>query len=344
MPTSWLSAPVRPLAVAAQEQAKKRLANMGQPPRSLGVLEESVIRLAGMLDTPEPTLDPARIVLFAADHGVATANVSAQPQEKTWVMVRNALEGRSAIAVMARHLGIEMEVVDVGMMLNTRTCLGLFHHRAGSGTHDIRFRPAMDEEQMARALEAGRQSVERAQQDDVRIFIGGEIGVGKSTSAGAVVCALLGIPPEAVAGPGSGLDPAGLKRKSAAIQTSLDLHLPGLNQPIQVLRRLGGFEMAALCGAFITCGQLGIPILVDGLTASAAALIGVSIHPALKHWLLFGHRSAEPGQLSLLRAMGGQPILQLDMSLGEGTGATAALALLRMACVLQREISFHPED
>ncbi|MBF0109471.1 MAG: nicotinate-nucleotide--dimethylbenzimidazole phosphoribosyltransferase [Magnetococcales bacterium] len=340
MAVSWLHGPVRPSSIAAREEAKKHLETMEKPPGSLGVLEETVIRLAGLYGTSRPDPDPARILLFAADHGVAAAGVTPHSQSMTLAMVENALKGRSAIAVMARHLGLQLEIVNVGMCHSPENTPGLVNQPAAPGSNDIRFRPAMDEEQLALAMEAGRDAVQRAVNDGMRMIIAGEIGVGKSTPAAAVAAALLGISPESVAGPGSGLHPDGMARKAQVIQQALDLHLPGLNGSMQTVRRLGGFDIAALAGAFVTCGQSGIPALVDGLTASTAALVAVSLHPTLKDWLFFGHRSAEPGQLPLIRAMDVMPLLHLDISLGEGTGATAAFALLRMASFLQREISY----
>ncbi|MBF0631749.1 MAG: nicotinate-nucleotide--dimethylbenzimidazole phosphoribosyltransferase [Magnetococcales bacterium] len=339
MAASWLNEPIRPCSIMAQTAAKKHLETMEKPLGALGILEDTVIRLAGLYGNPDPDTDPARILLFAADHGVAVANVSPHPPGMTTHMVQTTLRGQSIIAVMARHLGLQMEVINVGLLTQPEDAPGLINRSAGSGTNDIRFRPAMDEEQLTIALDAGREAVQRAANDGIRMIIGGEIGVGKSTVAAAVAAALLGVSPESVAGPGAGLDVEGMARKAQVIQQALDLHLPGLSGSLQTVRRLGGFDIAALTGAFVACGQLGIPALVDGLTASTAALVAVTLHPNLKDWLFFGHRSAEPGQLPLIRAMDVTPLLHLDISMGEGTGATAAFAMLRMACFLQREIS-----
>ncbi|HIJ82983.1 MAG: Nicotinate-nucleotide--dimethylbenzimidazole phosphoribosyltransferase [Magnetococcales bacterium] len=340
MTASWLNQPILPCSLSAQAAARKHLETMEKPLGALGILEDTVIRLAGLYGSPDPNPDPARILLFASDHGVAAANVSPHPQSMTVSMVQGALRGQSAIAVMARHLGLQLEIINVGLAVEPWDSRGLINQSAGPGTCDIRFRPAMDEEQLALALAAGRDAVLRAAADGIRMVIGGEIGVGKSTVAAAVAAALLGVAPESVAGPGSGLDPQGMARKSQVIQQALDLHLPGLSGSLQAVRRLGGFDIAALAGAYIACGQTGIPAMIDGLTASTAALVAISVHPSLKDWLFFGHRSAEPGQLPLIRAMEVTPLLHLDIRMGEGTGATAAFAMLRMACFLQREISF----
>ncbi|MBF0139116.1 MAG: nicotinate-nucleotide--dimethylbenzimidazole phosphoribosyltransferase [Magnetococcales bacterium] len=340
MAASWLNHPIRPCSHADQEAARKHLETMEKPLGALGLLEETVIRLAGLYATQEPNPDPARILIFAADHGVAAAHVSPYPQHMSMTMVQSALQGQSAIAVMARHLGVELEIINVGLVDEPAPAHGLINQPAGPGTNDIRFRPAMDEEQLANAMAAGRDAVQRAVAAGMHMIIGGEIGVGKSTVAASVAAALLGVAPDSVAGPGSGLDAEGMARKAQVINQALNLHLPGLSGALQTVRRLGGFDIAALAGAFIACGQMGIPALVDGLTASTAALVAVSLHPSVKEWLFFGHRSAEPGQLPVIRAMDVTPLLHLDISMGEGTGATAAFAMLRMACFLQREISF----
>ncbi|MBF0133452.1 MAG: nicotinate-nucleotide--dimethylbenzimidazole phosphoribosyltransferase [Magnetococcales bacterium] len=340
MAASWLTEPVRPCSITAQDAAKKRMEAMQKPLGALGLLEETVIRLAGLYDDPSPTLDPARVLLFAADHGVTAAHIAAYPSSMSGQIVQSTLMGQSAVAVLARQLGLELEIINVGLITDPPEAPGFVNQSAGPGTNDIRFRPAMNEEQLSLAMAAGRDAVLRAASSGIRMVIGGEIGVGKSTSAAAVTSALLGVSPESVAGPGTGLDPRGMARKAQVIQQALDRHLPGLHGALQTVRRLGGFDMAALVGAFITCGQVGIPAMVDGLTSTTAALVAISLHPLLKEWLFFGHRSAEPGQFSLLRAMDATPLLHLDISQGEGVGATTAFAILRMACSLQREITF----
>ena len=347
MSTAWIKQPILSVSETAQSEARDRLSKLAKPPGSLGVLEDAVIRLAGMQNTPKPSVDIARIIIFAADHGVVFApnakGVTSPNQLTTNKQVETVLGGRGAVSIMARHLGFEMEVVDVGMVNDPGRLPGLINSSAGKGTSDFQIHPAMTEEQFVMALRAGKEAVERAQQGGVQVFVGGELAIGKSISAAAITSALLGVPPQSITGPGSGISPEGMVKKTQIIENALEFHLSHINQPLQALRRLGGFEIAALTGAFITCGQIGMPAVVDGFVAATAALVAVSIHSPLKKWLLFGHRSAEPGQLTLLRAISGHPILHLDMHLGEGTGATAALSLLRMACILQQDMKLVEE-
>ncbi|MBF0589078.1 MAG: nicotinate-nucleotide--dimethylbenzimidazole phosphoribosyltransferase [Magnetococcales bacterium] len=335
--------PIKPVSDEAAKAARRRLDKLTKPKGSLGVLEELLVRLAAMQDSDLPSVDPARIVVFAGDHGIVKEGVSAYPQSVTLEMVRNFCQGGAAITVMARQLGVPIEVVDVGVMENPGALPGLISARAGSGTLNILTDPAMNPDQFDVAARAGKAAVDRAVGEGTKLFIGGEMGIGNTTAAASVVCALLGPPPESVAGPGTGLDVEGVTHKADVIQKILLRHLDMTNTPQGVMRRMGGFEMTALMGAYIRCGQVGIPVLVDGMIASACALVAATIHPPLKSWLIFSHRSAEPGQYPVFKALDAQPVLQLDMRLGEGSGAAAALPILRLACALQREMATFEE-
>lgn len=339
MTPSWFRHPIRVPQADAMRQAREHQRQLLKPLGALGLLEELVVRLAGLQGAPTPSVDPARMVIFAADHGVAAAGVSAYAQETTAALVRAICAGHGAIAVMARHMGVPLEVVDLGLSTPLEALPHLISQRAGAGTADMRVAPAMRETQLQAALKAGRDAVARAVREGTRLLICGEVGIANSTSAAAITSALLGMPPEALAGPGSGLNEAGMANKAAVITRALEYHQEFSNTPLEVLRRLGGFELAALCGTFVTCGQVGLPAVVDGFAASVAALVAVSLKPSLKEWLLFAHRSAEPGQLLILRTLGARPLLDLDLRLGQGTGAAAALPLLRLACALNNEMS-----
>ncbi|MBF0296176.1 MAG: nicotinate-nucleotide--dimethylbenzimidazole phosphoribosyltransferase [Magnetococcales bacterium] len=328
----WLHQPIRIPAEPAPNSSQA-VRPFG-PPGALGTLGEIARRMAAMQGTSAPVADPAWATVFVADHGVARAGIAGHTEQDTLAWVRSCLRGESASAVMARHLGIPYEVVDVGMRETPDALPGLISQRAGNGTHDFRHAPAMSEMQLHTALNAGRDAVERARQAGTRIFIAGEIATGKSTSAGALACALLGMPPETVAGPGSGIPPEMISVKADIIQGAVDHHQKFITNPLDLLRRLGGFETVAMCGAYVACGQFGITAIVDGLCSTVAALFAITLHPSLKQWLFVGHRAAEPGQYPILRNLDLRPILNLDMRLGEGSGALAALPVLRMACAL----------
>ncbi|MBF0284624.1 MAG: nicotinate-nucleotide--dimethylbenzimidazole phosphoribosyltransferase [Magnetococcales bacterium] len=341
---SWCGDPVKPLSQKALDAARARQAQLTKPQGALGMLECLAVRLAGMQGVEAPSAKRVRIVVFAGDHGVTAAGISAFPQSVTVEMIRNFSAGGAAISVMARHLEAEMEVVDVGAATDPGPLHGVVSQRAGAGTANFLVAPAMSEIQLMDALKAGRDAVKRAEKSRTQVLVLGEMGIGNTTSAASIVCALLGLSPEAVAGPGTGLDQSGMARKAAVIQQAIDRHRAFyVNKPLEVLRCLGGFEIAALTGAYVASAQKGIPVVVDGFIASAAALVAASLKPAVKDWMILSHRSAEPGHFPVLRALGDSPLLQLDMRLGEGSGAAAAIPLIRLACALHNKMATFQE-
>ncbi|MDQ4024223.1 MAG: nicotinate-nucleotide--dimethylbenzimidazole phosphoribosyltransferase [Actinomycetota bacterium] len=330
----WLNAPAATLDDDARRQAEARQASLTKPPGALGRLETLAVRLASMQGIPRPRVDRVHIAVFVGDHGVAAEAVSAFPQAVTVEMVRNFAQGGGAINVLARELGARLEVLNLGTIANPGPLDGVLDLRLGAGTANFTREPAMSEDQLARAVEAGRQSAERAKAAGAHILIGGEMGIGNTTAAAALACALLKAPPEALAGPGTGLDATGVRRKVEVIHRALTLHAAQLSDPVEVLRRLGGFEIAALTGAFIACAQMSLPVLVDGFISSAAALTAARLCNGAVSWFLYSHTSPEPGHAHLLTALDAQPLLDLGMRLGEGSGAAVAVPLLRLACAL----------
>ncbi len=336
---SWLQQPVKPLDEQARSAALARQGQLTKPPGALGRLEQLAVQFAAMQGRERPQLEQVSIVVCAGDHGVAAEGVSAFPQAVTAEMVKNFARGGAAISVAAQQLGATLEVLNLGTAFETGDLPGVRQYGLGKGTANFAREAAMDAQQLAAALQAGRDSALRAQQQGAQLFIGGEMGIANTTSAAALACALLGLAPSQLAGPGTGLDDAGVQHKAAVIAQALALHGYAAGgaagrDALEVLRRVGGFEVAALSGAFIACAQGGIPVLVDGYIATAAALVAVRIHPAAADWLLYAHRSAEPGHRAMLHALQAQPLLDLGMRLGEGSGAAVAVPVLRMACAL----------
>lgn len=328
----WLDDDVRSIDVRAAEAARARQETLTKPPGSLGDLEMLAIRLAGWQRRERPSLERVHITVFAGDHGITAEGVSAFPQAVTVEMLRNFARGGAAISVLARTLGASFEVVNLG---TAHPVAGGVHDQwLGPGTVNFAQEAAMSEAQLAAALAAGRQSVERAVGADAQLYIGGEIGIGNTTAAAALACALLPAEPEALAGPGTGLAAEGVARKAAVIRRSLERHAEGFGSAAEILRRLGGFEIAALAGAYVRCAQLGLPAVIDGFIATAAALIARKLRPGAEAWWLFSHRSREPGHVALLAALQAQPLLDLGMRLGEGSGAAMAVPILRLACEL----------
>lgn len=331
---SWWQAPCQPLDPVARAKARARQDLLTKPRGALGQLEELAITLAAHQGRERPSLEHPWFAVFAGDHGVVEEGVSAYPQAVTGEMLRNFVRGGAAISVLARSLGATLELVDLGTAIPLEPLPGVLHLQLGAGTANFAREPAMTAAQCLIALEAGRASVERAVGAGAELFVGGEMGIGNTTTASALACALLGLPAGALAGPGTGLDDRGVARKVAVIDRALALHRGACTGPEETLRCLGGFEVAALAGAYLACGQLGLTALVDGFICSVAALCAVRLNPACREWLLFAHRSAEPGHKAVLEALEADPLLDLGLRLGEGSGAAAAVPLLRLACEL----------
>lgn len=334
---------VAPVNTHSMQQAAARQAQLLKPPAALGMLESIAIRLAGLQSTPLPRVDRITICIFAADHGVAAENVSAFPQAITAQMLYHFTQGGAAIHVLAEALGAELDVVDLGTVDPQRTLPGVRHIRIGPGSANFTTQPAMTSAQFDLALEAGRDSVERALRNNAQLFIGGEMGIGNTTSATAVGCGLLELPPHRLAGPGSGLDASGITRKINVIERALALHRPHCRHASDYLRRLGGFEIVALAGAYIECARRGLPALVDGFICSIAALAAMRMEPGCEQWLLFSHVSAEPGHRLVLDALEAAPLIDLGMRLGEASGAAVAVPLLRLACTLHEKMATFAE-
>ncbi|OQX12723.1 MAG: nicotinate-nucleotide--dimethylbenzimidazole phosphoribosyltransferase [Thiothrix lacustris] len=334
----WLNATCPSPDTLAQEAARLRQAQLTKPPGALGELEHVVIRLAGLQGRAEPQVDTLHITVFAADHGVADEGVSAFPQIVTAQMVQNFLNGGAAISVLARELGATLEIVDVGV----KTPIDhpqLLSQRAGNGTANSALGAAMTPAQLALALQAGADAAERAALAKADLFIGGEMGIANTTAATAIYCAVLDVPILDATGPGTGLDREGMLHKVNVIRRILNQHRSHFDQPLEILRRLGGFEIAALTGAYLRAAQLGLPVLVDGFISTAAALIAIQIQPAVADWLLLSHTSAEPGHFFAVAELKQRPLLDLNLRLGEGSGAAIAVPLLRMACALHQQMA-----
>jgi len=330
---SWLQQPVAAWNEAAAAAATERQAQLTKPPGSLGELERLAIRLAGMQGAVKPRVDQVWISIFAGDHGVVAEGVSAFPQAVTGQMILNFAAGGAAISVLARELGATLEVVNLGTVNDPGEHAGVRRAFIASQTANFCDGPAMTEAQFAQALTAGAQSVQLAKQAGAQLFIGGEMGIGNTAVATALACALLDESPVDLTGAGTGLDAAGIARKTAVIERALQRH-GDLCDPLAILRCLGGFEVAALAGAYIAAAQAGIPVLVDGFISTAAALAATRIHPGVREWMLFAHRSHERGHARLLDALQATPLLDLGLRLGEGSGAATAVPLLRLACAL----------
>lgn len=343
MSNSWWQNPCKSIASQVVEQALARQQQLTKPAGSLGQLEPLAVRLAGLQGRLKPAIEQLWITIFAGDHGVVAEGVSAYPQEVTGQMLLNFVNGGAAISVLARQLAAQLEVVDLGTVTPNLELPGVRHLNLGLGTANFLQGPAMTRAQLEQALQAGRDSALRARGQGAQLFIGGEMGIGNTTAASAIACALLDIPVTQLAGPGTGLNAAGVSHKAQVIERALVLHQGARGDAWQALQDLGGFEIAALAGAYLACAQEGIAVLVDGFICSVAALVAVRLSPGCRPWLLFAHQGAEPGHRHVLQVLEADPLLDLGLRLGEGSGAALAVPLLRLACDLHGQMATFAE-
>ncbi|MDD3929554.1 MAG: nicotinate-nucleotide--dimethylbenzimidazole phosphoribosyltransferase [Sphaerochaeta sp.] len=318
---------IHPIDQSHRASLAKQLLSKAMPPNSLGRLGSLSIEL-GLMGAS--SLENLTLLLFAADHGVVSEGVTHSAQEITWQQCVNFAQGGGACALFASLNQAELTVIDVGVNHTFLPSDGVVDAKAAYGSRNFLLGPALEENACKKAIEAGRKAVLRAKENGCDCIAFGEMGVGNTTSASAVAAALLGLHPSLLTGKGSGLSDEELAHKIAVIEQALALHLQ--RDPFSVLCNLGGYESAAICGGMWQAAELGLPILLDGFVVSSAALVAVRMEPGLADYLISCHRSAMSGHQLMLDALGGKkPLLELDMQLGEGTGALVAWPLVRLA-------------
>ncbi|MAY42309.1 MULTISPECIES: nicotinate-nucleotide--dimethylbenzimidazole phosphoribosyltransferase [unclassified Neptuniibacter] len=336
--TDWLDLTVHPLSVEAADKALQRQANLTKPPGSLGQLESIVVQLAAMQSLELPSCERVSICIFAADHGVAQQGVSAFPQEVTAQMILNFASGGAAISVLARQLNADFEVVNLGTVSPVEH-EAVIDSVIAQSTTDFTKAEAMTAAQLESALNVGAEAVARAQNQQADLFVAGEMGIANTTSASALIAALLNLNGAEVAGSGTGINEKGVRHKAEVIDRALALHADILSSPLEILRCLGGFEISAMVGAYLMAAHKGIGIVVDGFISTIAAYIAVKINAESLQWMFFAHRSSEQFHQHLLDALQVTPLLDLEMRLGEGSGAAIAIPLLRSSCELHRNMA-----
>ncbi len=334
---SWYLQSAAQIQQEFTEQATAYQLTLTKPPGALGALEDVAIKLAGLQGVVNPKLDKIYISIFAGDHGIAKQGVSAFPQAVTTEMVKNFATGGAAISVLARRLDAQFEVVNLGTIFEVQAHPQIVDARISEGTQDFSQVSAMNQDQLQQALSQGQLAAQRAYENQSQLFIGGEMGIGNTSSASALASARLSLPAQELVGLGTGISKEQLPLKIKLIDKALKLH--SSNSPLEQLQNLGGFEIAGLVGAYIRCAQLNIPVLVDGFISSVAALMAVAINESIAPWLLFSHESAEPGHQKVLAALDAKPLLNIGMRLGEGSGAALVVSLLQSAVALHNEMA-----
>ncbi|MBJ9424795.1 nicotinate-nucleotide--dimethylbenzimidazole phosphoribosyltransferase [Acinetobacter seifertii] len=335
----WLESVKQP-NLDAKQQAEQHQLQLTKPTGALGDLEQIAITLASLQSNAHPHVNHPWIAIFAGDHGVVEENISAYPQAVTRQMLQNFTTGGAAISVLAKYHKAHLQVIDCGTVGEAYEYSGVERHCIRAGTANFAKQAAMNADECRAALELGKNSVDTAKVDGADIYIAGEMGIGNTCSASALACLLLNDTAEQLTGVGTGIGADQLRHKIEVIEKAIELHHKHVvGDVFKTLCAVGGLEIAAITGAYIRCAQVGLPIIVDGFISSVAALCAVRMNPKVRDWMLFGHQSAEYGHQRILQELNADPILKMNLRLGEGSGAGAALALVKMACVLHNQMA-----
>ncbi len=323
---------IGPADVKAMRDAAARQMTLTKPPGSLGRLEDVSVQLAGIFGMEQPAIRGKAVIIAAGDHGVVAQGVTGYPQAVTAQMVRNFLAGGAAISVMARAGGVQRIVVDAGIAsARIPDQPGLRNLRIGRGTADMTRGPAMSREQAVRCLEAGAVLAREVAASGADLVATGDMGIGNTTASSAIAAAITGLPPGETTGEGTGRSPDELHRKAAVVARALEVNAPDPHDPVDVLAKVGGFEIGVLAGVVLGAASERRAVVLDGFISGAAALIAHGLRPLVRDYLIASHRSAEQGHRSVLAHLGLDPLLDLGMRLGEGTGAVLAMGIIETA-------------
>jgi nicotinate-nucleotide--dimethylbenzimidazole phosphoribosyltransferase len=334
---------ILPVGQEHLERARERTARLLMPSRALGRLHSIAEDLCAIQSTLEPDVSHKTVLVFAGDHGVAAEGVSAYPQEVSAEMIRCFATGGAAINAMCRQAGAGVQVTDMGVIadvdpLEWDAGERVAVHKVGRGTASITRGPAMSREQAAECVATGFRAGSEAVARGARLIAPGDMGIGNTTASAAVGAAVIGADPDRMTGPGTGLRGDDLERKRRAVETALRVNAPDRTDGLDVLAKVGGFEIGGIAGCVLAGAYHRVPVVLDGFISTAGALIGVQIAPAAREYLFAGHRSEEPGHGIMLQYLGLVPILELDMRLGEGTGAALAMNVIDAAARMFREV------
>ncbi len=334
-------AAIAPLDEAAMSAAREHHDRLTKPRGSLGVLEELSIRLAGIAGgCPPPLPEKTAVAIFAGDHGVHAQGVTPWPQEVTGQMVQNFLAGGAVVNAFARQVGAEVTVVDIGVKSDLPDAEGLIARKTAPGTADMTQGPAMTMDQARQAVTAGIEIARDLAAKGNRCLITGDMGIANTTASAALIAAFTGRTPETVTGLGTGIDDETHARKIKVVRAALDrAAISEDTDPLTVLAEVGGFEHAGIAGFILGAAAARLPVLLDGVIAGSAALVAAALAPSVRDFCVAGHRSAEPGHIAALTHLGLRPLVDLELRLGEGTGALLALPMLRGSVRVLHEVA-----
>lgn len=334
---------IQPTDARLLAQAQARLDRLTKPIGSLGRLEELAARYVMITGEMKPKVPRGAVFTFAADHGVTVEGVSAYPSAVTPQMVLNFLRGGAGVNVLARHVGIDVRVVDIGVAFDFEAVPGLIHKKVMPGTKNLLVESAMNGTQAEQALQVGIELAAEAAQEGIGLIGTGEMGIGNTTASSAIVAVMTGRPVSEVTGRGTGIDDASHARKIDVIQRALDNHRLDSTNAMEVLAKVGGLEIGGLAGLMLGAAAARIPVVLDGFIAGAAALIAVGLQPHCKDYLIASHRSVERGHQAILDHLGLKPLFDLDLRLGEGTGACLGMSLVFAAIKILTEMATFDE-
>jgi nicotinate-nucleotide--dimethylbenzimidazole phosphoribosyltransferase len=334
-----LLARIQPLDEAAILAARQRQDELTKPRGSLGRLEDLSCRVAGMLAMMPPVIGKKAVIVMAGDHGVVAEGVSAYPSDVTAQMVSNFLNGGAAINVLARHSGAQVVVVDMGVASELSPHAGLVIKKIACGTGNIARTAAMTRQQAEQAILVGAALAQAEIERGVNMLATGDMGIGNTTPSAAIAAALTGQPPTSFVGRGTGVDDEGLQRKRSAVERALQVNQPDPLDGLDVLSKLGGYEIAGLVGVILAGAAYHRPVVVDGFISTAAAMIAASLSPLATAYMIAAHRSQESGHDLMLAWLKLQPLLDLGLRLGEGSGAVLAMSLVEAACKILAEMA-----
>ena len=334
---------IQPLDEAAMRAARARQDSLTKPRGSLGRLEELSIQLAGMKADPLPSVERKAVIVMVADHGVTLEGVSAYPADVTRQMVLNFLRGGAAINVLAHQARARVTIVDIGVASDFEPLPGLIRRKVMCGTRNLARGPAMGREEAEQALQVGMDVLQKEADQGLDLVATGDMGIGNTTPSSAIAAAMTGLSVAQVVGRGTGIDNTGLEHKRNVIGQALAVNQPNANDAMDVLHKVGGLEIAGLAGVMIAAASRRIPIILDGFISTAAAMIAVGLAPGVREYLIAAHRSVEIGHRVMLQHLNLVPLLDLNMRLGEGTGAVLAFHLIEASTRILREMATFEE-
>ena len=320
---------------ASMERCQRRWMQIAKPLYGLGRLEDAIIQIAGIIGNEKVSIDKKALIVMCADNGVVEEGVSQTDSSVTSVVTDNFAEGKTSACLMSRRAGVDVFPIDIGVQTKTK----VYEDKVAWGTRNMAKGPAMSKEEAQGAIHAGIRAAWRCRELGYQILLTGEMGIGNTTTSSAVASVLLGLPPEKVTGKGAGLSDSGLRRKVEVIRQAIKVNTPNPSDPLDVVRKVGGFDIAGIMGAFLGGALYGVPVLADGFISCVAALCAVRACPLAKKAVFASHVSAEPAGHMVLEALGLEPLITARMRLGEGTGAVAAMPLFDMAAAVYRGMS-----